>query len=90
MEGFREMVEECLLTDLGYEGRRWTYEKCVAGGSFCRVRLDRALATPDSNSRYPIVGVLHHQTYQGVPEVVDCAVEDHDREIWNSKVCTRT
>jgi hypothetical protein len=23
---------------------------------------------------------------KGLPEVVDCAVEDHDRETWNSKV----
>jgi hypothetical protein len=26
---------------------------------------------------------------KGVPEVVDCAVEDRDRETENSKVCTR-
>ena len=31
-----------------------------------------------------IVGVLSRQTYQGVPEIVDCAVED--RQTWNSKV----
>jgi hypothetical protein len=38
----------------------------------------------------PAVYVLDRQTYQGVPEIVDCAVEDRDRETWNSKVCTRT
>jgi hypothetical protein len=36
------------------------------------------------------VGVLTRLTYPGVPEVVDCEVEDHDRETENSKVCTRT
>jgi hypothetical protein len=33
------------MTDLGYEGNGWALEKRVAGGSFCRVQLDRALAT---------------------------------------------
>jgi hypothetical protein len=36
------------------------------------------------------VGILDRQTYQGVPEVVDYAVEDCDRETENSKVCART
>jgi hypothetical protein len=36
------------------------------------------------------VGVLTRQTYPGVPEVVECVVEDRDRETENSKVCTRT
>jgi len=49
--GFREMVDVCGLYDLGYEGRSWTFEKRVAGGSYCQVRLDRALATPEWNSR---------------------------------------
>ena len=57
--GFREMVDVCGLCDLGYEGRSWTYEKKVAGGSYCRVRLDRALATPDWNALFPLASVLH-------------------------------
>ena len=56
---FREMVDVCGLCDLGYEGRSWTYEKKVAGGSYCRVRLDRALATPDWNALFPLATVLH-------------------------------
>jgi hypothetical protein len=47
MAGFREMVDVCGLRDLGFEGRSWTFEKKVAGGTFCRVRLDRALATQE-------------------------------------------
>jgi exonuclease III len=45
--GFCEMVFICGLYDLGYEGRSWTFEKKVAGGEYCRVQLDRALATSD-------------------------------------------
>jgi len=57
--GFREMVDVCGLYDLGYEGRSWTYERRVAGGSYCRVRLDRALATPEWSTRFPDAMVLH-------------------------------
>jgi hypothetical protein len=45
IEGFRDAVDVCELTDLGYEGNGWTLEKRVAGGSFYTVQLDRALAT---------------------------------------------
>lgn len=59
IEGFREMVDVCGLYDLGYEGRSWTFEKQVAGGSYCRVRLDRALATPTWSERFPLAKVRH-------------------------------
>ena len=58
--GFREMVDVCGLYDLGYEGRSWTYEKKVAGGSFCRSIW---------------IGILQHQTGVGVSlcrEFVTC------------------
>ena len=53
MAGFREMVDVCGLYDLGYEGRMWTFEKKVAGGSYCRVRLDRALVSSDWGVHFP-------------------------------------
>jgi hypothetical protein len=57
--GFWEMVDVCGLSDLGYESRSWTYEKKVVGGSYCRVRLDRALATPEWSPRFPSAKVRH-------------------------------
>ena len=57
--GFREAVDVCEMADLGLEGKRWTFEKRVAGGSFCRVRLDRALATASWSSRFPLAMVRH-------------------------------
>ena len=45
IEAFREAVDVCGLADLGYRGLDWTWEKKVAGGHYCRVRLDRALAS---------------------------------------------
>ena len=67
IEGFREMVDVCGLFDLGSEGRRWTFEKRVAGGTYCRVRLDRALSTPDWIAHFP----------QAVVRNMSAAASDH-------------
>jgi len=61
-------VDVCGLYDLGFEGRNWTFEKKVAGGSYCRVRLDRALATADWCTRFPMARVTH----------LTAAASDHD------------
>lgn len=57
--GFREAVDICGLSDLGYNGLDWTFEKRVVGGHYCRVRLDRALATPSWSSLFPFASVEH-------------------------------
>jgi hypothetical protein len=66
--GFRDMIDVCGFCDLGYEGRSWTFEKRVSSGSFCRVRLDRALATAEWCSRFPLARVQH----------LTAAASDHD------------
>ena len=50
--GFREAVDICELADLGYSGLDWTFEKRVRGGDFCRVRLDRALASASCHTSF--------------------------------------
>jgi hypothetical protein len=57
--GFREMVDVCGFQDLGFVDRTWTYEKKVSGGSWCRVRLDRALATTEWCARFPWAELQH-------------------------------
>jgi hypothetical protein len=57
--GFHDAVDVCELADLGFEGNSWTFEKQVVGGQFCRVRLDRALATASWRGRFPIANVRH-------------------------------
>jgi hypothetical protein len=59
MECFQEMIDVCQFVDLGYEGNWWTFEKRVMGGSFCRICLDRALATPEWSGCYPLATVRH-------------------------------
>jgi hypothetical protein len=44
---FQEMVDVCGLTDICFSGQCWTFEKKASGGSYCRVRLDRALVSYD-------------------------------------------
>ena len=59
IQGFRDVVDVCGLVDLGYKGTRWTFEKRVAGGSFTRVRLDRALGLVEWCSQFPSATVEH-------------------------------
>lgn len=47
MQGFRDALDVCGLTDLGFKGRRWTFERRVAGGSYTGAGLDRAVADAD-------------------------------------------
>ena len=59
IQGFRDTVDICMLMDLGYKGRFWTFEKKIAGGAYARVRLDRALASASWMTRFPRASVTH-------------------------------
>ena len=48
-----------MLLDIGYSGRFWTFEKKVRGGSYTRVRLDRALANAEWRARFPLADLTH-------------------------------
>jgi hypothetical protein len=57
MQGFREAVDVCNLLDLGYKGHFWTWEKKVTGGTYTRVRLDRALGSAEWSAQFPLAFV---------------------------------
>ena len=59
LAGFREAVDVCELADLGYKGLDWTFEKREVEREYCRVRLDRALATPSWSAMFPFASVEH-------------------------------
>jgi endonuclease/exonuclease/phosphatase family metal-dependent hydrolase len=67
IQAFREMVDVCGLMDLGYTGTAWTFQKKVTGRTYCRVRLDRGLATLSWAERFPLATVNH----------LNVAVSDH-------------
>ena len=53
------MVDLCGLTDIGYTGTDWTFEKKVAGGTYTRVRLDRCLVNPEWLLALPSTTLTH-------------------------------
>lgn len=59
MAGFREAFDLCGLSDLGYVGLDWTFEKKINNDQYCRVRLDMALATAEWCSMFPFATVRH-------------------------------
>lgn len=59
IQGFRDIIDTCMLLDIGFTGQFWTYEKRVRGGSYPRVRLDRALGSADWCSKFPLASVSH-------------------------------
>jgi hypothetical protein len=59
MQNFRDVLSECDLHDLGYTGSEWTYDNKQGGERNVRVRLDRAVARPDWQARFPNASVSH-------------------------------
>jgi exonuclease III len=62
MEGFREVVEECGFTDLGFSGLWYTWDNRREGRSNIKVRLDRCLADEGMLDLFANSSVLHVQT----------------------------
>jgi hypothetical protein len=60
MAAFREALEECELSDLGFNGPRFTWNNRHTDNSFIQERLDRALGSRDWCLLFPgaIVSVL--------------------------------
>ena len=59
IQAFRDATDVCMLLDIGYKGPFWTFEKKVAGGTYTRCRLDRALGSTDWCSMFPFAGLNH-------------------------------
>jgi hypothetical protein len=79
MDGFREAVDVCGFYDIGYMGLDWTWEKKVANGVYVRVRLDRALATSDGCSMFPMASLRHLTAVKSdhCPILLSTEREDH-------------
>ena len=59
MDAFRDALDTCGLSDIGYMGNSWTFEKKVDGGTYTRVRLDRAVASPAWMIAFPAASLEH-------------------------------
>ena len=59
IQAFRDTMDVCSLMDIGFSGRPWTFNKKVRGGTYTRVRLDRALATTEWHTLFPMADLSH-------------------------------
>jgi hypothetical protein len=62
MEGFREAVEICGFTDLGYIGLPYTWDNRQPVGHNIKVRLDRGFANAEFFNLFQSIRVWHIQT----------------------------
>ncbi|XP_073362264.1 uncharacterized protein [Aegilops tauschii subsp. strangulata] len=59
MDLFRDALDTCGLTNIGYTGTNWTFEKKVSGGTYTRVRLDRGVGNAAFVSAFPNANIEH-------------------------------
>ena len=62
MDGFRDAVAICGLSDLGFTGLPYTWDNRQQGDQNIKVRLDRGLATTTFVDLFAEVNVKHIQT----------------------------
>lgn len=67
LQGFSDTVANCGLIDLGYEGERFTWERCRGTDLWIQERLDRGLATRAWLDLFP----------NAVVKVVDVSISGH-------------
>ncbi|CAM8948837.1 unnamed protein product [Rhodiola kirilowii] len=73
MRRFRQAVDDCELSDLGFQGAKFTFTNRRTGEEEMRARLDRALANKEWKLNYPGAIVQHLTTFSSdhLPLVVD-------------------
>ncbi|XP_074378461.1 uncharacterized protein LOC141719998 [Apium graveolens] len=67
LQGFTEVVDACGLTDLGFIGEKYMWEKSRGSCNWVQERLDRGLATQDWCNLFP----------QAEVQVLEVATSDH-------------
>jgi exonuclease III len=61
MLDFREVLSHCDLHDVGFMGTPWTWDNKQKGDRNVKVRLDRAVASPEWSALFPDC-LVHHLT----------------------------
>ncbi|XP_071680546.1 uncharacterized protein [Lolium perenne] len=59
MSEFREALSDCDLHDIGFIGTPWTFDNKQKGDRNVKVRLDRAVASPEWSLRFPNTRLRH-------------------------------
>jgi exonuclease III len=58
MAAFRQTLESCKLTNLGYRGPKFTWSNCQEGSNFIKERLDREVANAKWMDLFPNSEIL--------------------------------
>lgn len=67
LDGFKKVIEECHLTDMGFLGYEFTWERSRGTETWIQERLDRGFSNHDWTHMFP------HATIK----VLDVSVSDH-------------
>ncbi|KAL8126087.1 hypothetical protein AgCh_013389 [Apium graveolens] len=59
IQGFRDVIEDCSLTDLDLDGYPFTWERGAGTGDWIEVRLDRALVSTSFLNIFPNVKLIN-------------------------------
>lgn len=59
MKAFREAVDDCSLSDLGWSGAEYTWDNRQSGRANVKARLDRAFGNPTLMGMFEHIKVRH-------------------------------
>jgi endonuclease/exonuclease/phosphatase family metal-dependent hydrolase len=59
MSDIREALSDCDLHDIGFTGTPWTFDNKQKGDINVKIRLDRAVASPEWSLRFPNTRLRH-------------------------------
>ncbi|MBA0590817.1 hypothetical protein Gorai_019509 [Gossypium raimondii] len=73
MAEFRSALEDCLLYDVGYTGRWFTWERGRFASKNIRERLDKSVPTPNWLHLFPDISLEHlsHSFSDHCPLLID-------------------
>ncbi|GMI95318.1 hypothetical protein like AT1G43760 [Hibiscus trionum] len=87
MSSFRAALDDCSLSDVGYQSRWYTWEKGKFESTNIRERLDRGVANNAWWSLHPHF-VLSHMTHSfsdHCPLLMDTFTQSTPRSLWHFK-----
>ncbi|XP_063950676.1 uncharacterized protein LOC135153017 [Daucus carota subsp. sativus] len=62
LDGFRRVIDDCLLLELDLSGGKYTWEKSRGTSNWVRERLDRAFVSRSWLSQFPMCHLSVHHT----------------------------
>jgi len=68
MQDFRDVLDDCVFTYLGFVGNKFTWGKKLASGIMVWERLEKAIANNEWISLFPATKVVH----------LECGMSDHN------------